>query len=133
LSAEVDGTPYEFDDDQYAHHYPGLGTTALGGMWFGEVSDPIASQAVDITFSGDAPGTYDCGEQSGYRMSYAQYKDGALIEYLSKAPCSIEVSAYGVVGQKLTGTFSATLGADGEPDVQLQNGSFDLTREPDSP
>lgn len=107
-------------------------TARYTGSTTGIVGANVTFQGVALQFPGKTTGTFTCGT-SGVFVNYSDGTARWTTINQAGASCTITVTAFGEVGGRITGTFSATtkplLNATGN--VELTSGTFNVLRQAD--
>ena len=124
ISAELDSAVERFTDAR-ARHYLGSGAMSLVGG--------SAAPSVNLFFYGTAPGTYSCASSASKASMIYRTSQGGYQATSSMGSCTIAVSVVGSPGERIVGTYSATLKRlTGNGPVAIDvKGSFDVVRSGD--
>lgn len=88
------------------------------------VAEDGHGQELEISFDGNAPGTYSCGASARTSVEYA-----ADTMQATSGTCTIEVAEVGDLAEPIRGTFSARLTIGGGQGLDVTDGYFDVTNE----
>ena len=120
LTVDVEGSPDDFSNAALAR-FDGAMTNASNVVGQNANGDTLI-----VRFPGAIPGPAAC--DNGASVNLIRNGGGAFVADNILGSCTIDVGAFGDVGQPVQGTFSGTVEAASGAQLVLTNGQFDLVR-----
>lgn len=128
IVATIGGTERTFQLQGIVVNPPGVGYTA----WAAQQSDSVTMRTLQVTFPGEEPGSFDCGDGDGnlIRVQLSELDNTARNgDSRNGGACSIEVTEVGPAPDGLVrGTFTATLPYNGGT-FAITAGRFTIRRQ----